>query len=1066
MQLYNMDCTGRRSNQSERDPDLGEDLSRDIASDDDIRDCDSIDGDHHVIRAKGLNVATLKRQHSNSNNSSNNKNRNIHSNHKNNNNNNSSSAFVGDMSFVGNASSVRVGVGSGMGVRSPDHHADLQMSHHHQFPTNHPLNALGNFMGIGGLHGIPNLQHNDVLEKLKMQVRDMKVGLMEQDYAAAAHAAAFGQNLLPTSLNPAFSMPPTSMAQFEHRAQSLAAQAGGGGGGNGGGGGGGGVIGINAGVANGNSQNSQHTGGNNNVGVSGASCLTNGGTGLLGGGANGSGGGGPSMGGSGGGVGGGSSGNGGFSFTSPTAPSSKDVNPASNSSTSSEASNSSQQNNAWSFEEQYKQVRQLYEINDDPKRKEFLDDLFSFMQKRGTPINRLPIMAKSVLDLYELYNLVIARGGLVDVINKKLWQEIIKGLHLPSSITSAAFTLRTQYMKYLYPYECDKKNLSTPAELQAAIDGNRREGRRSSYGQYEAMHTQMQMPQIGRPTLPGSIQQMSPLALVTHAANNQQAQAAAAAAAAHHRLMAPSFGQMPNLMTHEFEQRMMEYIKLIQVKKEQQNNAAAAAVAAAAAASGNVGGVVGADAAALARVSAAGSGNAAHMKQQQHQHSASPEPVNHEAMNALDISRVAFWQMYHNNTSPPTSINTSPQGNVAGAANIGGVNAMGVPSLNEQNEALNLSDSPPNINNIKREREREQSPEPCDRDDFHNQSPPAKRGALNFPTGFYLPPGMAAAAAAAAAANFHQQNHSNNHLPQDSDGEDGDDDADTHNTTNNSMAQDEESERPALNGHHLQQHHLHQLHHLPHNLQMPHHQHLVNNTSGNHDKSDDSAIENSPSTSAVSAGGGGVDSANDNGACGGSASGHISPVSTKKIHLSKQQNNGGASAMDCSSGGAGRAQSNSPSLGGVEDALNLLSGMQFRVARNGTNANGEQQLTVNLELNGVKYSGVLIANTANNTNSRAPSVADLQQNKSELMENNELTDATADEAKDMSAGGTSGADADIEDEDMADMASTTSTDEASPTKLNKNVGNALTAINNNGALNDSNVISDTVMSAS
>lgn len=69
---------------------------------------------------------------------------------------------------------------------------------------------------------------------------------------------------------------------------------------------------------------------------------------------------------------------------------------------------------------------------------------FSFLPLAGTPINRLPIMAKSVLDLYELYNLVIARGGLVDVINKKLWQEIIKGLHLPSSITSAAFTLRTQ----------------------------------------------------------------------------------------------------------------------------------------------------------------------------------------------------------------------------------------------------------------------------------------------------------------------------------------------------------------------------------------------------------------------------------------------------------------------------------------------------------------------------------------------------------------------------------------------------------------------------------------------
>merc|ERR1719468_1210791 len=130
---------------------------------------------------------------------------------------------------------------------------------------------------------------------------------------------------------------------------------------------------------------------------------------------------------------------------------------------------------AWSFEEQFKQ---LYEIDENPKRKEFLDDLFSFMQKRGTPINRLPIMAKQVLDLYELYNLVVGRGGLVEVINKKQWQEIIKGLGLPSSITSAAFTLRTQYTKYLYPYESHTKGLSSTDDLQNAIDGNRREGRR------------------------------------------------------------------------------------------------------------------------------------------------------------------------------------------------------------------------------------------------------------------------------------------------------------------------------------------------------------------------------------------------------------------------------------------------------------------------------------------------------------------------------------------------------------------------------------------------------------
>nr|XP_023675768.1 AT-rich interactive domain-containing protein 3B-like [Paramormyrops kingsleyae] len=123
----------------------------------------------------------------------------------------------------------------------------------------------------------------------------------------------------------------------------------------------------------------------------------------------------------------------------------------------------------------------LYELDNDPNRKEFLDDLFTYMQKRGTPVNRIPIMAKQVLDLYMLYKLVTEKGGLVEVINKKIWREITKGLNLPTSITSAAFTLRTQYMKYLYPYECEKKGLSSPGELQAAIDSNRREGRRPSY---------------------------------------------------------------------------------------------------------------------------------------------------------------------------------------------------------------------------------------------------------------------------------------------------------------------------------------------------------------------------------------------------------------------------------------------------------------------------------------------------------------------------------------------------------------------------------------------------------
>ncbi|KAF1768848.1 hypothetical protein GCK72_000661 [Caenorhabditis remanei] len=158
---------------------------------------------------------------------------------------------------------------------------------------------------------------------------------------------------------------------------------------------------------------------------------------------------------------------------------------------------------AWSYEEQFKQNRsispsnleefwekfgsidklsELYELSDDVKRKEWLDDWLNFMHRIGKPVTRIPIMAKQVLDLYELYRLVVQHGGLVEIINKKLWREITKGLNLPSSITSAAFTLRTQYQKYLYDYECEKEKLSNQSDLQQAIDGNRREapGRRTA----------------------------------------------------------------------------------------------------------------------------------------------------------------------------------------------------------------------------------------------------------------------------------------------------------------------------------------------------------------------------------------------------------------------------------------------------------------------------------------------------------------------------------------------------------------------------------------------------------
>ncbi|XP_012235877.1 protein dead ringer-like isoform X2 [Linepithema humile] len=194
----------------------------------------------------------------------------------------------------------------------------------------------------------------------------------------------------------------------------------------------------------------------------------------------------------------------------------------------------------WSYEDQFKQ---LYELDNNPRRKDFLDQLFSFMQQRGTPINRLPIMAKSVLDLFELYNLVVARGGLVEVINKKLWQEIIKGLRLPASITSAAFTLRTQYMKYLYPYESKMEALSTQDQLMQAIETNRRESRRTNnYGNYPAEN--MVQRSINTSLTSNSLSALPPVPITLQ----QMAAVAAASGSQHHGpLMANGNSHVPHI---------------------------------------------------------------------------------------------------------------------------------------------------------------------------------------------------------------------------------------------------------------------------------------------------------------------------------------------------------------------------------------------------------------------------------------------------------------------------------------------------------------------------------------
>ena len=88
--------------------------------------------------------------------------------------------------------------------------------------------------------------------------------------------------------------------------------------------------------------------------------------------------------------------------------------------------------------------------------------------------------------------------------------------NIPNSIDiQNSISSHSRYTKYLYPLECYKRNLSNPNDLQAAVEGNKREGRRSSYGAYPEL-SQLQHQLIGGHPPGLMTSQISPLQLPGH----------------------------------------------------------------------------------------------------------------------------------------------------------------------------------------------------------------------------------------------------------------------------------------------------------------------------------------------------------------------------------------------------------------------------------------------------------------------------------------------------------------------------------------------------------------------
>lgn len=122
-------------------------------------------------------------------------------------------------------------------------------------------------------------------------------------------------------------------------------------------------------------------------------------------------------------------------------------------------------------------VSELSQKNDDPRRPVFYGDYSNFLKMMNISHRRFPIMSKKPVDLYLLYNQVCERGGVVQVIKNKEWPQVIKYLGLTGTSSSASFTLRKQYTRYLYEYECTKKQFSTADKLNAVVNANKARGK-------------------------------------------------------------------------------------------------------------------------------------------------------------------------------------------------------------------------------------------------------------------------------------------------------------------------------------------------------------------------------------------------------------------------------------------------------------------------------------------------------------------------------------------------------------------------------------------------------------
>ncbi|XP_039615019.1 AT-rich interaction domain 6 [Polypterus senegalus] len=84
---------------------------------------------------------------------------------------------------------------------------------------------------------------------------------------------------------------------------------------------------------------------------------------------------------------------------------------------------------------------------------EFLRDLYLFMKKRDTPIERIPNLGFKQIDLFIMFKTVQSLGGYKEVTTQQLWKQVYNRLGGNPRSTSAATCTRRHYEKLILPYE-------------------------------------------------------------------------------------------------------------------------------------------------------------------------------------------------------------------------------------------------------------------------------------------------------------------------------------------------------------------------------------------------------------------------------------------------------------------------------------------------------------------------------------------------------------------------------------------------------------------------------------